>query len=77
MTQDEVQNDESSKTNVQGAQILLSDKPERKIIRLTTYLMIFKSLMHLIWQTQAITNSTQTSLEFTFQPSSESGTVLT
>ncbi len=29
--------------------------------------------MHLIWQTKAITNSTQTSLELTFQPSSESG----
>ncbi len=30
MTQDEVQNDESSKANVQGAHILLSDKAERK-----------------------------------------------
>ncbi len=30
VTQDEVQNDESSKTNIQGAHILLSDKPERK-----------------------------------------------
>ncbi len=29
--------------------------------------------MHLIWQNQAITNSTQTFLELTFQPSSESG----
>ncbi len=45
----------------------------RKRISLTTYLMIITSLMHLIWQTHAITNSTQTSLEFTFQPSSESG----
>ncbi len=30
MTQDEVKNYESSKTNVQGAHILLSDKQERK-----------------------------------------------
>ncbi len=29
--------------------------------------------MHLIWQTQAITNSTHTFLELTFQHSSESG----
>ncbi len=29
--------------------------------------------MHLIWQTQTITNSTRTYLELTFQPSSESG----
>ncbi len=35
--------------------------------------MIITSLMHLIWQTQAITNSTQTFLELTFQPTFESG----
>ncbi len=31
--------------------------------------------MHLIWQTHAITNSSQISLEFTFQPSSEFSSV--
>ncbi len=59
----------TQKRDKQGAHILLSEKQKVK-----RYLMIITCLMHFaILQAQAVENSTQTSLELTFQPSSESG----
>ncbi len=69
LTQDKGKLIGSLKTDVQGAHILLSDKQDKKN---NTYLMIITCLMNQICQTQAITNSTQTSPELTFQSSDES-----